>query len=154
MTAAAPTIGAPAPDFTLASTSGRRVTLSALRGQSHVLLAFFPLAFTGVCTAELCDFTSDLNRFEDARAKVLGISVDAVPSLKAFAAQHGIAVELLSDFRREASRAYGTLIEETFFSRRAYFIVDREGIVRWRFIEDDLDHRRPNAALLEELEAL
>lgn len=154
MTALASLVGQPAPDFTLASTAGREVTLRAYRGESNVLLAFFPLAFTGVCTQEMCDFTTDLGRFRDAGTAVFGISVDAVPSLKAFAAQNDIDIELLSDFRREASRAYGTLMDETYFSRRAYFIIDREGIVRWSFIEDDLGDRRPNEELLVQLRLL
>lgn len=154
MTATPPRIGQPAPDFTLASTAGGEVTLSSFRGQSTVLLAFFPLAFTGTCTAEMCDFTSDLNQFNDVDARVLGISVDAVPSLKAFAAQNGIEIDLLSDFRREASRAYGTLMEETFFSNRAYFIIDREGTLRWSFVEDTPGTKRPNDELLAQLRAL
>ncbi|TFG51053.1 MAG: redoxin domain-containing protein [Gemmatimonadales bacterium] len=95
-----PTVGAGAPDFTLASTSGSNLTLSSLRGK-NVLLAFFPLAFTRVCTTEMCSFTEDYARFQGANTVVLPISVDAVPSLKEFKAKEKIGVELLSDFKRE-----------------------------------------------------
>jgi len=149
-----PTVGQPAPDFTLPSTSGDTVTLSSYRGRDNLLLAFFPLAFTGTCTSEMCSFTEDLSRFEQAGTRVFGISVDSIPTLKEFAARHGIGVELLSDFKREVSRLYGTLLEDHFFSSRSYFIVDREGVLRWSFTEDELGHRRDDQELLDQLAAL
>src|SRR5690606_14856493 len=104
-----PAVGAPAPDFTLASTADKDVTLSALRGK-NVLLAFFPLAFTRVCTRELCAFSEDYSQFQAAGTVVLPISVDSVPTLKEFKAKEKLGVELLSDFKREVSRSYGTLL--------------------------------------------
>lgn len=148
-----PAVGAPAPDFTLASTSGENVTLSGLRGR-NVLLAFFPLAFTRVCTRELCAFTEDYSRFQSANTVVLPISVDSVPSLKEFKAKEAIGVDLLSDFKRDVSRAYGTLLEDKFFSNRAYVVIDREGIVRWAFAEDTTGNRRENDELLAQLARL
>jgi peroxiredoxin len=148
-----PSIGAPAPDFTLASTSGASVTLSGLRGR-NVLLAFFPLAFTRVCTREMCAFTEDYGRFQSADTVVLPISVDSVPTLKEFKAKEGIGVDLLSDFKREVSRAYGTLLEDKFFSNRAYVVIDRQGVVRWTFAEDTTGTRRENEELLAELARL
>ncbi len=145
-----PAAGAPAPDFTLPSTAGTDVTLSALRGRK-VLLAFFPLAFTRVCTTELCAFTEDYGRFQDADTIVLPISVDSVPTLKAFKAQEKIGVDLLSDFRREVSRAYGTLLEDKFHANRSYVIIDRQGVVRWTFAEATTGNRRENTDLLAEL---
>ena len=146
-----PRVGDPAPDFTLASTAGAEVTLSSFRGEANVLLAFFPLAFTSTCAAELCDFTTDLAQFEGVDTKVFGVSVDSIPALKAFQAQSDIGVDLLSDFTRDVCRAYGTLMEATFFSRRAYVIIDKAGVVRWTFTESDLGHKRDNAELLTEL---
>ena len=85
-----PQPGEAAPDFTAPSTSGETVTLSSLRGKRNVLLAFFPLAFTSTCTEELCEFTRDHAAFTKLNVEVLPVSVDAVPSLRAFARQEKI----------------------------------------------------------------
>lgn len=147
-----PAVGLPAPDFTLPSTAGQDVTLSALRGKK-VLLAFFPLAFTGVCTAELCAFTDDWAQYQALGAVVLPISVDSIPTLAVFKEKERLTVDLLSDFKREVSRRYGTLIEERFFSNRAYVVIDSEGIVRWAFAEETPGQRRDTAELLARLGA-
>jgi peroxiredoxin len=146
-------VGTVAPDFTLPSTSGSNVTLSALRGK-NVLLAFFPLAFTSTCTAELCSFTADYGAFRDANTEVLPISVDSIPTLREFKAKERISVDLLSDFKREVSRLYGTLLDDRFHSNRAYILIDRDGIVRWTFAEEATRNRRENAELLERIRAL
>jgi peroxiredoxin len=146
--------GEPAPDFTLPSTAGGTFTLSRLHGSRHALLAFFPLAFTRVCTAEMCAFTEELDRFQAADTTVVGISVDSIPTLQAFKHAHHIGVDMLSDFRREVSRRYGTLLEEPFFSRRAYVLVDRGGIVRWTYVESEIGRRRENAELLAQIARL
>jgi len=148
-----PTVGSPAPDFTLDSTVGAPVSLSSLRGK-NVLLAFFPLAFTGTCTKEMCAFTEDYSQFQSAGTVVLPISVDSVPTLKEFKAKERIGVDLLSDFKRDVSRRYGTLLEEKFFSNRAYVVIDRQGVVRWTFVEETPGTRRENAELLAELKKL
>ena len=148
-----PAVGTPAPDFTLPSTAGSDVTLSRLRGK-HVLLAFFPLAFTSTCTRELCAFSDDYGQFKDAGVEVLPISVDSIPTLKEYKAKERIAVDLLSDFKREVSRRYGTLLEERFHSNRAYILIDRDGVVRWAFAEETTQTRRENSEILERLSAL
>lgn len=148
-----PAVGTAAPDFKLASTSGTDVTLSALRGK-NVVLAFFPLAFTGTCTKEMCAFTEDYAQFQNANTVVLPISVDSVASLKAFKAKEQIGVDLLSDFKREVSRLYGTLLEEYFYSSRSYVVIDRQGIVRWTYTEVTPSTKRENAELLGELKKL
>jgi peroxiredoxin len=148
-----PAVGSPAPDFTLPSTSGSEVTLSELKGRK-VLLAFFPLAFTRACTTEMCSFTADYGAFQDAETEVLPISVDSVPTLREFKAKERISVDLLSDFKREVSRRYGTLLEDRFHSNRAYILIDRDGIVRWTFAEETAGNRRENAELLERIRAL
>ncbi|HTT69146.1 MAG TPA: redoxin domain-containing protein [Gemmatimonadales bacterium] len=150
----APVVGEPAPEFTLPSTSGTDVSLAQYRGKSTVVLAFFPLAFTSTCTAEMSAFSEDFARFADAGATVLPISVDSIPTLREFKAKEKMTVELLSDFKREVCRVYGTLLEDKFFSRRAYFLVDRQGILRWSHVEAELGHRRDDDELLAQIAAL
>ncbi len=149
-----PVVGQPAPDFTLPSTAGKDVALSSFRGDSHVLLAFFPLAFTGTCAAELWSFSTDCAQFEALRCRVLPISVDSIPTLKEFKAKERISVDLLSDFKREVCRLYGTLLEDKFFSRRAYYLIDQQGILRWTHTEAELGHRRQDDELLAEIRKL
>lgn len=151
--ASLPAVGSLAPDFTLPSTADADVTLSQLRGK-NVLLAFFPLAFTRTCTREMGAFSEDYAQFESANTVVLPISVDSVPTLKEFKAKERMAVDMLSDFKRDVSRRYGTLLEDKFFSNRAYVLVDRNGVVRWRFMEDTPGTRRENSELLQQLRAL
>ena len=148
-----PAVGSPAPDFTLPSTAGTDVTLSSLRGK-NVLIAFFPLAFTSTCTDELLCFTEDCGAFQVADTVVLPISVDSIPTLREFKAKEWIAVELLSDFKREVSRRYGTLLEDKFHTNRSYILIDRNGIVRWTYAEDTPKTRRENGELLERIRAL
>lgn len=143
-----PAVGSTAPDFTLNSTNGSPISLSQFKANGRVLLAFFPLAFTGVCTAEMCAFTEDYDAFGKAGVTVLPISVDSVPSLKEFKAKNQLTVDLLSDFKRDVSRAYGTLIEDLFFSTRAYFLIDADGIVRWSHVEETPGKSRTNAEIL------
>lgn len=148
-----PAAGQPAPDFTLASTSGQPLTLSSLRGR-NVLLAFFPLAFTSTCTAELCDMRDDYDQFASADVVVLPISVDSDATLKEFKAKHNMKVDLLSDFKRQVSRQYGVLIEERFFSNRAYFLIDGAGVIRWSHVEETPGTRRQDSEILAEVAKL
>ncbi len=150
----APAVGELAPDFSLYNTAGRRVSVSQFRHTQHVLLAFFPLAFTSTCTAELCAFTEDFDQFTTQDVTILPISVDAVPSLKEFKAKYAMHVDLLSDFKREASRAYGVLREESYVSKRAYFLIDQSGVIRWSHIEDTAHNRRENSEILAAIASL
>ncbi|MDF3053156.1 MAG: putative thiol-specific antioxidant protein [Geminicoccaceae bacterium] len=101
----------------------------------------------------MCSFTEDYSQFRDANTVVLPISVDSVPALREFKAKERIGVDLLSDFKREVSRSYGTLLEDKFFSNRAYVLIDASGVVRWTFMEETPGTRRDNAELLAQLEA-
>jgi peroxiredoxin len=151
---AATRVGETAPDFTLPSTSGEQVTLSSFRGKQHVLLAFFPLAFTSVCTAELCSFSDDFDAFAGKDVVVFPVSVDAIPSLKVFRSMHQMTVHLLSDFKREVIGPWDLLLDDKFFSKRAYVLIDKAGIVRWSFIEAHNGNKRENAELLQQIAAL
>jgi peroxiredoxin len=149
-----PTIGQPAPDFTLPSTAGHDVTLASFRGRENVLVAFFPLAFTGTCTKELCSFSDDYAQFQATGTRVLPISVDAVPSLKAFKEKERMTVDLLSDFFRQTARDYDVLAEAKGTARRSYFLVDKQGVLRWSHVETENGHRREDAELLEQIRRL
>lgn len=151
---AEPSVGDNAPGLTLKSTSGDMVSLGQFKGQKNVLLAFFPLAFTGVCTAENCAFSEDYSKFESKDTVVLPISVDSTPTQSEFRARHKMTHHLLSDFKREVGRAYGVLDEEKFFHRRAYFLVDKQGVVRWKHVEAELAQRREDGELLEQIDKL
>ena len=151
--AAPPNVGAPAPDFTLPSTSGERVTLSQQRGKP-VLIAFFPLAFSSTCTAELCEMRDDWDEFESRGVVVLPISVDSTYSLKEYKQKYNMKVDLLSDFKREVSIRYGVLNEDRFFSNRAYFLIDGQGVVRWAHVEQNPSLKRTNQQILAEVDHL
>ncbi len=143
-----PQVGDLAPDFTAPSTAGSEVSLSKFRGMRSVLLAFFPLAFTGTCTKELICFTDDFDQFAGKGVEILAISVDSIPSLKEFKNKLHMKLELLSDFKRGISRAYGVLDEDRFYANRGYFLIDKEGRVRWSHIEHNNSERRENSEIL------
>jgi peroxiredoxin len=149
-----PQVGDLAPEFTAASTSGKDVSLASFRGKQNVLLAFFPLAFTGTCTKELICFSEDFDQFAGHGVEILPISVDASPSLKEFKNKLQMKTDLLSDFKREISRAYGVLNEDRFYSNRAYFLIDKEGRVRWLHVEGNNRERRENSEILAAIKLL
>jgi peroxiredoxin len=154
MTDAGPNVGEEAPDFTLFTSDRTPITLSSFRGSQNVLLAFFPFAFTGVCTDEFCELGQEIDQFQATGTKVMGVSCDAGPSLAEFKAKHQIPIELLSDYKKEVSNMYGTLNEKFGYSERAYFVIDQDGVLRWRHVENGIDERRDNAELLKQLETL
>jgi glutaredoxin-dependent peroxiredoxin len=143
-----------APDFTADSTSGQQVTLSSFQQRKRVLLAFFPLAFTSTCTTELCDFSAEFDQFAGKDVEVMPISVDSVPTLKEFKAKHHMRIDLVSDFKRDISRAYGVLLADKFFSARAYFLVGLDGRIQWAHIEANPGLKRSNAEILEQIAAV
>jgi peroxiredoxin len=149
-----PQAGDTAPDFTLPSTSGKDVSLSSFRGKANVLLAFFPLAFTGTCTQELICFTEDFDQFAGEGVEILPISVDAIPSLREFKHKLGAKTEMLSDFRRDVSRVYGVLNDDRFYANRAYFLINKSGLIAWAHVESTNSNRRENSEILSEIERL
>ena len=149
-----PQAGDVAPEFTAASTSGSEVSLSSFRGKRNVLLAFFPLAFTGPCTKELACFSEAFDQFAGHGVEILPISVDSTASLREFKNKLQIKTELLSDFKRDISRAYGVLNDDRFYSNRAYFLIDKEGRVRWSHVEANNGQRRENPEILAAIKLL
>lgn len=148
-----PAVGQTAPDFTLPSTSGEKVTLSALRGKP-VLLAFFPLAFSGTCTAELCEMRDHHDQFLGRGVVVLPISIDSTYALKEYKAKYHMALDLLSDLKREASHKYGVFMEERGYANRAYFLIDAAGVIRWEYVESNPSTRREDAELFDAIDAI
>ena len=133
--------GSNAPDFTLQDTEGKEVSLADYKGQYNVVLLFFPLAFSGTCTEELCTTRDNMKLYESMDAKVIGISIDSFFTLREFKKSENLNFTLLSDFNKEVSAEYGVLYEDYFgmkgVSKRASFVIDREGIVRYREVLED-----------------
>ena len=127
--------GQKAPDFTLYDTEKKEVKLSDQKGKNVVLL-FFPLAFTSVCTTELCNIRDNYAVYNGLNAEVFGISVDSLFTLGKFRAEQNLNFSLLSDFNKEVSKSYGALYETFGFgmqgvSKRAAFVVDKDGIIQY-----------------------
>ena len=132
-----PDIGQAAPDFRLRAADGTFYTLSEYLGDQNVLLVFYPLAFSPVCTHQLPELQAMLPRFEAADTAVFGVSVDSHWSNAAFARSLGVRFPLLSDWKREASAAYGVLLPDKGYSGRASFLVDKQGRILWREISEN-----------------
>jgi glutaredoxin-dependent peroxiredoxin len=150
-------VGSKAPDFTLTNQDRQPVTLSEQKGRP-VVLAFFPAAFSTVCTKELCTFRDSLAALNKARAQVYGISVDTFFTLKAFQDQQKLNFPLLSDFNKQAIRDYGVFNEDMIglkgIAKRAVFVVDKDGIVRHREVLDDARNEPNYDKVLEVASAL
>ncbi|MEU9442544.1 peroxiredoxin [Streptomyces sp. NPDC048304] len=139
-------VGDKAPDFELKDNHGRTVKLSDFRGEKNVVLLFYPFAFTGVCTGELCELRDNLPKFSDRGTQVLAVSNDSIHTLRVFAEQEGLEYPLLSDFwpHGNVSRAYGVFDEDKGCAVRGTFIIDREGVVRWTVVNGLPDARDLN----------
>lgn len=129
------TPGQKAPEFSLFNSDKKEVSLSSLKGK-NVIILFFPMAFTSVCTAELCEMRDNISTYSDLNAVILGISVDSPFTLAKFKEEQNLPFDLLSDFNKEVSQAYDTYYE-TFalnlkgVSKRSAFVIDHEGVVQY-----------------------
>jgi glutaredoxin-dependent peroxiredoxin len=144
-------IGQLAPDFSLYNTEKEKVSLSQLRGE-NVLILFFPLAFTSVCTAELCAVRDNMKIYESLHVKPLGISVDSLYTLAKFKQEQNLNFPLLSDFNKTVSKLYGSLYENFGFdmqgvSKRSAFLIDTEGIVRYAEVLENAGKQQDFQAL-------
>ncbi|MDP2883449.1 MAG: peroxiredoxin [Ignavibacteria bacterium] len=134
-------VGDKAPDFTLVDGDKKPRSLSEFFGKKSVL-AFFPGAFTGFCTKEMCTLRDSMSRFNELNAQVLGISVDSPFANKAFAAQNNLQFPILSDYSRSAVKTYGIVLDN--FSglagysaaKRSVFVLDERGVVRYAWVSD------------------
>ncbi len=124
-----------APNFTLKNTLGEDVSLEDYKGEKSVLLLFFPLAFTGTCTKELCSVRDNLKLYESLNVEILGISIDSFFVLKEFKHAQNLNFQLLSDFNKTVSEDYGILYEEFFgmkgVAKRSTFLIDKEGEIQY-----------------------
>lgn len=133
--------GQAAPDFSLFDSEKNKITLSEFKGK-NVLLLFFPLAFTSVCTKELCGIRDNIAFYNNTNAVVFGISVDSLYALGKFKKEQGLNFQLLSDFNKEASEKYDTIYKTWSFemqgvSKRSAFVIDKEGIVQYAEVLDN-----------------
>ena len=128
-------IGDTAPDFSLRASDKSQIHLKDQRGKNVVLL-FFPLAFTGVCTKELCMMRDSLSDYEQLDAQILAVSVDSLYTLQKWKEEQGFNFPLLSDFNKTVSKKYDTLYKTFVFemkgvAKRSAFVIDREGVIRY-----------------------
>ena len=147
--------GTAAPDFTLKSHDGTEISLSQYRGKQNVLLAFFPLAFTPVCSCQIPSYREDLGKFQSLNCQPLAISIGAVPAHQAWVESlGGVSFPVLSDFfpHGDVARRFGVLREEG-FPERALFLIDRQGVIRWSLVHE-LRKAPDNQVILEELRKL
>ncbi len=151
-------VGALAPDFTLKDQHGQDVSLLSFRGEKAVVLIFYPLAFTGVCTGELCAVRDDLSRFQNDAVQVLTVSVDSPPTHRVFADQEGYTFPLLSDFwpHGAVAQTYGVFNDAAGLATRGTFVIDTQGIVRWKVVNaiPDARDQAEYLAALADLDAL
>ncbi|MBT2211067.1 MULTISPECIES: peroxiredoxin [Actinomadura] len=136
-------VGDVAPDFELKDQHGAPVKLSGFRGESNVVLVFYPLAFSGVCTGELCQIRDELHTLGGDGVQVLAVSVDSVFALRAWSEQEKYTFPLLSDFWPHGGTAqrYGVFDEERGIATRGTFVIDTEGVVRWKVVNAVPDAR-------------
>jgi glutaredoxin-dependent peroxiredoxin len=151
-------IGDKAPNFTLHNSEKNKISLSDYAGK-NVLMLFFPQAFTGVCTKELCAIRDDISRYNNANAVVLGISVDSVFTLAKFKEEQGYNFDLLSDFNKEVSTAYNTIYTDWILdmkgvSKRSAFIIDKEGVLQYAEVLESAGDLPNFEAINNKLEAL
>ena len=134
-------VGSKAPDFTLPNQDRQPVTLSEQLKKGPVVLAFFPGAFSGTCTTEMCTFRDSSSELNNVGATVIGVSTDTFFALKAWADQQKFTFPLLSDYNREVLPKYGVVNPDMIglknIARRAVFVIDRNGVVKYREVLDD-----------------
>jgi len=136
-------VGQQAPDFTLYNTEQKEISLKDLTSKSNVVLLFFPLAFTGVCTQELCSARDDISKYQKLNATILAISVDSIFTLGKFREEQKLPFDLLSDFNKDISLKYDSLYDEfplfglKGVTKRSAFVIDKQGKIQYAEILAD-----------------
>ena len=148
-------VGEHAPDFTLKDQNGQDVVLSAFRGHKNVVVVFYPFAFSGICTGELCEIRDDLGAFVAEDVQVLAVSCDHMFSLRAWADKEGYFFPLLSDYwpHGAVAQAFGVFNDRAGAAVRGTFLLDRDGVVRWSLI-NEIGQARDFSGYREALAAL
>jgi len=131
-----PAVGSVAPEFELTNQYGQKVSLASFRDKKNVVVLFYPFAFSGICTGELCALRDDLAPFQNDQVELLAISCDPMYSLKAFADAEKYEFSLLADFwpHGEVAKKYGVFQDERGFSTRGTFVIDKSGVIRWSVV--------------------
>lgn len=129
-------IGDAAPEFSLANQFGETVSLADFKGKKNVVLVFYPLSFSGICTGELCELRDNFDRFAREDVELLAISVDSKYVQKQFAEHEGYKFSVLADFwpHGAVAQQYGVFLEENGFSNRATFVIDKDGVLVAKFV--------------------
>ena len=129
-------IGSAAPEFNLMDQHGANIALSSFKGSKNVVVLFYPFAFSGICTGELCGLRDDLAAFQNADVQLIAISCDPMYAQKAFAEKEGYNFPVLADFwpHGAAAKAYGVFNEERGCATRGTFIIDKAGVLRWKVV--------------------
>ena len=142
----APEVGTEAPGFTLKDQNNQEVTLSSFRGERSVLVVFYPFAFSGRCTRELCAVRDDLGDFQNEDVQILAVSVDHPFALKAWSEAQGFDFPLLSDFwpHGEVAQSYGVFFEPRGMATRGTFLVDKDGTVQFAEVNGPGEARDQN----------
>ncbi|MDG6989423.1 MAG: redoxin domain-containing protein [Nitrososphaerota archaeon] len=148
-------LGQKAPEFSLPDADRNNRSLGEFKKEGVVIVAFFPFAFSGVCDREMCTFRDGLGRLQAAGARLVGVSVDSSYSLKAFAQTYNLQFPLLSDFNRRVVRLYGVLQDPWVglgykgVSKRAVFIIDKRGMLKYRWVTDTPSDEPPYAEVMK-----
>ncbi|MEM3832039.1 MAG: peroxiredoxin [Thermoprotei archaeon] len=151
-------VGQKAPNFTLLDVNFKPRSLQEFIGSQNIVLVFFPAAFSSVCTKELCTFRDSMIKLNSLKANVIGISVDTPFVQKAFADFNKLNFTLLSDFNKEVIKLYGVVLQDLLglkeLAKRAVFIIDKEGIIRYKWVSDDPRVEPNYNEIIKELERI
>ena len=151
-------IGEKAPHFALQNAEGKVIDLNDYIGKGPIVVLFFPLAFTGVCTTEMCTIRDNMKAMSESNATVFGVSVDSFFTLAQFKSMNNLNFDLLSDFNKKAIRAYDVYNGDHFgmdgVAKRSAFVIDKDGVIQYAEVLDDAGHEPNYSSILEKIQEL